>query len=77
MTSNTTDPKREWWGAFLFFTAAACFFVASETEGERNYLRLAAGLLNWVAGIVCLVRMRPACFSRQGQAGEGSEATRT
>jgi hypothetical protein len=56
---NMSDHKREWLSACLFFTASAGFLIASAIERDASYLKLAAGVVTWVAGFVSLVRLRP------------------
>jgi len=76
MTSIPTDRGRQWLCACLFFLAAGCFFIASATSRDPYFLKLAAALLQWIAGFVWLFRLRPARAAQQAAAADARQAAR-
>ena len=76
MQPNPKDRSRQWWCACLCFLASGCFFISSAIARDSYYLSLGAGILQWIAGFIWLIRLRPTGAAQQTDAAGEPQAAR-
>jgi hypothetical protein len=76
MEPNPKDRRREWLCACLCFLASGCFFIGSALGRDPYYLSLVAGILQWIAGFVWLIRLRPTGAAQRADAAGEPQAAR-
>jgi len=69
MTSPPPNPQRVWLCCCLAFVAAGCLLLCSALGNDPYRLFLVAGVLQWIAGLIWLFRLRTRTARRDERAG--------